>query len=295
MQMFKNFEILFFRYKITDVVEKDRRREITIGYDTYQPENKLLFKKYKIRDDFLKEANKIKKLQSSYHPCTSRFCYPSTFLYSSIVFPYYEDRDLYYTIFERNKNPLKEADYLTFILEITDALMFLEKNEIQHYDIKLENILVVRDGNKNEYHFKLTDYEFMDFEKKKIPLGTYPYIAPELILNSNIIHLPFVAFKCDIFSLGRVFCILFLDRFFESLMTRSLNHPILTLIDFMYLFDYIDETKIITQNCSSFIKNNKIFIDWLVKNCEIFATTRFFASESQSFFLENVVDPSFLS
>jgi len=93
---------------------------------------------------------------------------------------------------------LDEAEVVRMMLEINQAFIDMEQNNITHLDIKPENILISEDGTH-----KLTDFGIIKEETnatmsiKSEIWSTAAYAPPEIFLEQNKINI-----KSDIYSLG---------------------------------------------------------------------------------------------
>ena len=109
-----------------------------------------------------------------------------------------------------------ENELINILKQLTSALFYLQKNNIAHRDIKVQNILIFP-----ERVFKLADFgEAKKFEKKfdnnninnintSTLRGTELYMSPILFegLKNKIFDLKYNPYKSDVFSLGM--CLLF--------------------------------------------------------------------------------------
>jgi serine/threonine protein kinase len=108
------------------------------------------------------------------------------------------------------KNKFYSEDELINILnQLTSALVYLQKNNISHRDIKAQNILVFENNI-----YKIADFgEAKQFKRKNDILstlrGTELYMSPLLFngLQKRIFDIKHNPFKSDVFSLGM--CLLF--------------------------------------------------------------------------------------
>ena len=97
-----------------------------------------------------------------------------------------------YTLIQRNV--INEPEGLKFVKNITRGLIYLNLNNIAHFDIKPENILVDK-YNKT----KITDFGHSTFFDQNSVfnklVGTIYYMAPEVLKQSY-------DYRADIWSLG---------------------------------------------------------------------------------------------
>jgi serine/threonine-protein kinase len=101
-----------------------------------------------------------------------------------------------YSVLESNTLPKSEKMARTIMKEILKGVQFLHENSICHLDLKLENILVGKDGR-----FKIADFDccfIKGIDKEVISRGTENYRAPE-IMDSLGCPEPE---KADVYSLG---------------------------------------------------------------------------------------------
>lgn len=97
-----------------------------------------------------------------------------------IVMEYVSGGDLHGVVSE--KRQLTESVVKNYMMQLLDALDYLQQQKISHKDIKLENILVSDD----EKTIKLCDFGFSahyDSEDITKKYGTPSYMPPELIQN----------------------------------------------------------------------------------------------------------------
>ena len=90
------------------------------------------------------------------------------------------------------------------VADIARGLSFLHENGVVHRDVKLENVLLVQDGD--QVTAKLIDYGLSCFlgpgQSSKDPVGTLKYAAPEVIARQQYRH------KVDCWGLGVILFIL---------------------------------------------------------------------------------------
>lgn len=162
-------------------------------------EDKTIIKKtYKEKDKkyFLNEKIILQKLK---HPNIIELFNFDENNYT-LYLPYYELGSAFNYYKKDNKIDLSN-DYETLFKlfkDILSALKYLYENNITHRDIKLENILLDKDGNHILCDFGLSKPQIHKMIKT---CGTYDYMAPELAYlgkDNNVVY----NYKIDIFSLG---------------------------------------------------------------------------------------------
>lgn len=89
--------------------------------------------------------------------------------------------------------------------ELLDALAFIHSHQVVHNDLKLENILITRNG----HNVKLIDFGYADGDANldKATGGTQAYASPELV------HQEITDASSDIYSLGFIIKALFPHRY----------------------------------------------------------------------------------
>ena len=101
----------------------------------------------------------------------------------------------------RNKGKLSVSRQLDIAGEVTEGLCFLHRNNIVHRDLKLENILVGKDG-----HVRIGDFGQSKLlgdigeDMKTTQPGTVRYMPPEALKGGTTYKA-----NIDVFSLGVVF------------------------------------------------------------------------------------------
>ena len=110
---------------------------------------------------------------------------------------------------QMKNNFYTEDELINILKQLTSALVYLQKNNISHRDIKTQNILVFENNI-----FKIADFgEAKQFKKKNDIMstlrGTELYMSPLLFngLQKRIFDIKHNPFKSDVFSLGM--CLLF--------------------------------------------------------------------------------------
>ena len=97
---------------------------------------------------------------------------------------------------QSNAKKLSRHSLKKYITELINALFYLHTNDVAHFDIKPENVLLT-----NDHHVVFIDFGFakrMKSRKAYEAKGTPFYAAPELCDHDN----GFDAFKADVWALG---------------------------------------------------------------------------------------------
>lgn len=95
-----------------------------------------------------------------------------------------------------------EEDVRSVFKEIVEAVKFIHEKQIAHRDLKLENILVVSDGDDTNtgYKIKIIDFGFACNVEKDMEMDTkcytLDYAAPEILSGDNYTQV------CDVWSMG---------------------------------------------------------------------------------------------
>ena len=114
----------------------------------------------------------------------------------------YCDGETLFELMEKQQEGLGEAKALMIFKQLSDALEYMDRVNVCHRDIKLENIVIDKDLN-----IKLIDFGCAIIQKKNDLstdyIGTEIYMAPEIKLQK-----PYDGKRADAFSSGVVLFIL---------------------------------------------------------------------------------------
>ncbi|KAI8642394.1 kinase-like domain-containing protein [Parasitella parasitica] len=98
-----------------------------------------------------------------------------------LVLEYAGDSDLYTCLASFKR--FTEAETVNYIIEIADALTYMHRLGVFHRDIKLENILISKDGT-----LKIADFGWAVYDPKprrNTFCGTLDYLPPEMVKNQT--------------------------------------------------------------------------------------------------------------
>jgi len=141
--------------------------------------------------------------------------YQDFFDHHQMVFQYVDGMDLFTYLEGVNFTPQPEDFVRSILSNIISALQHCHSKNIAHRDIKLENILIGKNGKSYLIDFGLCG--FMDGKKSREWCGSDNYIPPEIVRRIS-----YDGFQADIFSIGVVaFALVFGVFPFENLSVNS--------------------------------------------------------------------------
>ncbi|CAD8082144.1 unnamed protein product [Paramecium primaurelia] len=160
---------------------------VKITRDT-EEEDAIIKRESKILKD-LQHRNIVKVYQTLYFSKTKE---------SIIIMEYLDGGSLLQLI--RNKGTIPEQEVKIYIKQIVEALLFCHSKTFIHRDLKLENIMLVNQGNTlvKLIDFGLAGVAGTQRETETMNVGTLPYMPPE-VLNGK---LKFVCPCVDVWGLG---------------------------------------------------------------------------------------------
>lgn len=202
--LIKNNSIFAGRYKIEKLIGCGSHSSIFLATDTQGGYGKVAIKlllesasEENFASSFIKMANKIKKLD-----CENIVKIFDSGQYGGrlyLIMEYAEDGDLA-TILKRKT--LSDYDTAELVSDISNGIKVLNENNIVHFDIKPENIML------NGHTFQLADFGIIPPQKRRtVSLRhtdiwtTLSYVAPEY-LNPEFNNESNKHESCDIYSLG---------------------------------------------------------------------------------------------
>lgn len=242
-------------YKVEDYKNKCKYAIKQIEYSTFSKIHNIYNEIEILQSLKKKEQNNITKLFEYFF--FRKDLYIVLKLYYSTLHDYINGKQCT----TNNKN------HINYIKQLTNAIDFLNKNNVIHRDIKpnnivfkdnkLENIILIDFGNS--CFSNRIDY------RNNLKIQTINYRAPEVIINSLLNHKIHYNYKIDIWSLGCVIYELFFKkRLFDNNKNIELfvnyniifNNPGLDfLTKFPELHKYYDDI----ENPSYIKFNNKIY------------------------------------
>ena len=174
--------------------------------------------------------------------------------YCYIVMEYITGKNLEEYIKERNEKPI-ESEVIKFALQLATGLKFLHDNNIAHYDLKPENVMI----NVDDDIVKIIDFGGIHYanEQSKIYLkGSPAYLSPNYI-NKAFTYIELNK-TIDIWSYG---IILYLFIHGVGFWKKNLSHT--NIVDIESLKTFIQSNNVvkkIERNCSSFPVIKKIML-----------------------------------
>lgn len=150
--------------------------------------------------------NQISHMKSKFHPNITNLEYHETIPEKGIflVMEYCNGGTLKSLI--KNQNKIKEELALEILRQLVNGFKYLYGMGLMHRDFKSANVLVNKDS-AGKIRYKITDFDFIRFNKGNTFLGSILYMAPEVLQNGDE-NLPenfSYNEKIDIWSLGIVF------------------------------------------------------------------------------------------
>jgi serine/threonine protein kinase len=99
-----------------------------------------------------------------------------------------------------------------FIVHLLEGVAYLHDRGIMHRDLKLENIMVKKDGRSGQVIPVIVDLGLAEYTSAAKYLytrcGTPGYVAPEVLRIKSADPVQTYSSACDVFSLGVIFHIL---------------------------------------------------------------------------------------
>lgn len=142
---------------------------------------------------------------------------------------------------------VRSNQFSHFMLQFLEGLQALHGLEIEHYDIKPENLLIFSDNQ-----LKICDFGFSVYQGRRYKprVGTTCYVAPELI-SPSLVYIPH---SMDVFSA----CLMILYFCFPDLLADCNSRPIrnnksMYHRDFQHIVLRVVDSKILHKDFMSFV------------------------------------------
>jgi serine/threonine protein kinase len=104
-------------------------------------------------DNLIQEIGLLKKLQHKYIVKMEDFCWDSTNIY--IIMELCETS---LSSFIRKRTRLSESTCRIFIRMLADAMKYLRNNNVCHFDLKPQNLLLTKPNASSTYVLKICDF-----------------------------------------------------------------------------------------------------------------------------------------
>lgn len=159
--------------------------------DVFLVEHRILKSKYALKrvdkseieseKDRLRAINERKIMEINNHPfIINLHCAFQTDKFLYYIMDFADGGEMFTLL--RRKGKFQEKTVQLYSAEIILALGHLHSNDILYSDLKLENILIDKDG-----HILLTDFGLSQFNDQQYSIiGTREYLAPEAIKRKPI-------------------------------------------------------------------------------------------------------------
>lgn len=194
------------KYPVTDVLGKGAMGIVYKGYDPVirRPVAIKTIRKELIEDDeraeslsmrFRREAQAAGTLS---HPgIVAVYEYGEDDVHAFIAMEYVEGNTLR-EYFNRG-HVFDEADTVSIMAQLLDALDYAHQHAIWHRDVKPSNLIIMRNGRIKLADFGIARVEAADRTRTDVIMGTPGYIAPEHYLGGPVDH------RIDVFAAGVLF------------------------------------------------------------------------------------------
>lgn len=146
-------------------------------------------------DNLIQEIGLLKKLQHKHIVKMEDFCWDAQNIYIIM-----ELCEVSLSSFIKKKQRLTESTCRIFVRMLASAMKYLRDNNVSHFDLKPQNLLLTRPNSSSTFVLKICDFGFaqhlsMDEENHTVK-GSPLYMAPEIILSRK--YDP----RADLWSIG---------------------------------------------------------------------------------------------
>lgn len=146
-------------------------------------------------DNLIQEIGLLKKFEHKNIVKMEEFCWDSTNIYIIC-----ELCEVSLSAFIKKRQRLSESTCRIFIRMLAEAMKYLRNNNISHFDLKPQNLLLTRPSPSSSYILKICDFGFAQHldpdEENSTVKGSPLYMAPEIILKHKYDA------RADLWSIG---------------------------------------------------------------------------------------------
>ena len=146
-------------------------------------------------DNLIQEIELLKKLQHKYIVKMEDFCWDSQNIYIIM-----ELCEVSLSAFIKKRQRLSESTCRIFVRMLAEAMKYLRANNVCHFDLKPQNLLLTRPTHSSSFVLKICDFGFAQHlsleEVNDTIKGSPLYMAPEIILKHK--YDP----RADLWSIG---------------------------------------------------------------------------------------------
>jgi serine/threonine protein kinase len=196
-------------YIVLETLHSGANGEVTVALSR-KGKKKVVLKKIdpnKVDKEFI--YNEISIGRKMKHPNIVRMLSSWTetkFFFLEVEF--IEGYDLFTFMEHRNFVPLSEKQCRKLFRQLVNAIQYLHKHNVAHRDLKLENVILGKNGT-----VKVIDFGMAEEVKSKLQIsnrwcGSTDYVCPEILTRT-----PYSAFKADVWCLGVILYTLLYSEF----------------------------------------------------------------------------------
>jgi serine/threonine-protein kinase len=195
----------FGKYKVSGVLGRGAMGAV---YKAFDPDIKRPVAIKTIRWDLLQEGGPAGSVGARFRneaQAAGRLAHPGIVAvyeygqsndYAFIAMEYVEGCDL--REYFARKTAFKEADIVSIMVQLLDALGHAHERSVWHRDIKPSNLIIMNDGRLKIADFGIARIEAADITQTFPMMGTHGYIAPEVYGGRGVDH------RADVFAAGAV-------------------------------------------------------------------------------------------
>lgn len=195
-------------------------------------------------DNLIQEIGLLKKLQHKYIVKMEDFCWDPQNIY--IIMELCEVS--LSTFIKKKQGRLSEKICQIFVRMLADAMKYLRSNNVSHFDLKPQNLLLTRPSASSTYVLKICDFGFAQHllleEENDTVKGSPLYMAPEIILKRK--YDP----RADLWSIG---VILYECLFGQAPYSSRSMQELLDKVKCLQKIEIPTNAKIISSECEDLL------------------------------------------